>query len=207
MTLPELPADFVAGNVYDKYGSRNPIVRRMMSGFFTSVKELLRGIDAQSILELGCGEGHVGSQLQALYPGSRYRGIDIDPKIITEARTRFPNLKFETHSIYDIDSSFSDANLVVALEVFEHLDDPVQGMDAVLLLPFEHLLISVPREPIWRILNVARGKYVVDLGNTPGHVNHWSKLGFTRFLSHFGRLEILAVRSPFPWTMVLCRNR
>src|SRR3712207_8488836 len=31
-----------------------------------------------------------------------------------------------------------------------------------------HLLVSVPREPLWRMLNVARGAYVKDLGNTPG---------------------------------------
>ena len=37
------------------------------------------------------------------------------------------------------------------------------------------LLVSVPREPLWRGLNMARGAYMRDLGNTPGHVNHWSK--------------------------------
>ena len=43
--------------------------------------------------------------------------------------------------------------------------------------PAAHLLVSVPREPLWRALNVARGAYLRELGNTPGHVNHWSKRG------------------------------
>jgi hypothetical protein len=30
----------------------------------------------------------------------------------------------------------------------------------------------VPREPIWRIGNMARGRYLGDLGNTPGHIQH-----------------------------------
>ena len=65
-----------------------------------------------------------------------------------------------------------------------------------------HLLVSVPREPLWRGLNMARGAYWRDLGNTPGHVNHWSKRGFVSLLSRYGTVE--EARSPFPWTMLLC---
>jgi hypothetical protein len=68
-----------------------------------------------------------------------------------------------------------------------------------------HLLVSVPREPLWRALNVARGTYLRDLGNTPGHVNHWSKRAFVALLSRYGSVE--EARSPFPWTMVLVRLR
>jgi len=63
----------------------------------------------------------------------------------------------------------------------------------------------VPREPIWRILNMARGKYWRALGNTPGHLQHWSRSGILGLLAeHF---EIVEVRTPLPWTMVLCRAR
>ena len=44
------------------------------------------------------------------------------------------------------------------------------------------LLVSVPREPLWRGLNMARGAYLRELGNTPGHVNHWSKRAFVSLL-------------------------
>ena len=50
---------------------------------------------------------------------------------------------------------------------------------------------------------MARGAYWKDLGNTPGHINHWSKRSFTRMLSEHG--EVTEVRSPFPWTMCLVR--
>jgi hypothetical protein len=52
-------------------------------------------------------------------------------------------------------------------------------------------------------VNVARGAYLRELGNTPGHVNHWSRRGFVELLGRFG--EVLEVRSPFPWTMSLVR--
>ena len=65
------------------------------------------------------------------------------------------------------------------------------------------LIASVPREPLWRALNLARLSYVGDLGNTPGHLNHWSKRGL-RAVSG-ARFEVVEVRSPTPWTMALCR--
>ena len=67
------------------------------------------------------------------------------------------------------------------------------------------LLVSVPREPMWRALNMARGAYWRSLGNTPGHVNHWSKRGFVSLLERYGEVE--QARSPFPWTMLLVRLR
>ena len=66
-----------------------------------------------------------------------------------------------------------------------------------------HLLVSVPREPLWRALNVARGAYLRELGNTPGHLNHWSSAAFVALLGRHG--EVLEARSPFPWTMLLVR--
>jgi hypothetical protein len=48
-----------------------------------------------------------------------------------------------------------------------------------------------------------RGAYWPALGNTPGHLNHWSRRGFVRLLARHG--EPAAVRSPLPWTLVLVR--
>ena len=54
-----------------------------------------------------------------------------------------------------------------------------------------------------RGLNMARGAYLSELGNTPGHCNHWSKRSFVSLLSRHG--EVVEARSPFPWTMLLVR--
>ena len=96
------------------------------------------------------------------------------------------------------------AELVVCCEVLEHVDDPVAGLETLAGLARPWLLVSVPREPLWRALNLARLKYVGELGNTPGHLNHWSRRGFLDFLAE--RVELVEVRSPLPWTMALCRS-
>ena len=67
------------------------------------------------------------------------------------------------------------------------------------------MIISVPREPIWRFLNLLRGKYIKDLGNTPGHLQHWSSDKFVDLVSNY--FEIIEVKKPFPWTMLLCKAK
>jgi 2-polyprenyl-3-methyl-5-hydroxy-6-metoxy-1,4-benzoquinol methylase len=101
--------------------------------------------------------------------------------------------------------SFGDDefDLVAAIEVLEHVPDPRQTLTQMARVARRHVLVSVPREPLWRVLNVARGAYVRELGNTPGHLNHWSKAAFVRFVADHG--EVLDVRSPHPWTMLLVR--
>jgi hypothetical protein len=103
------------------------------------------------------------------------------------------------------DLPFADGEfeLASAIEVLEHLPDPEHTVGEMARCAASHLLVSVPREPLWRMLNMARGAYWSALGNTPGHLNHWSKRSFVELLSRHG--EVAEVRSPFPWTMLLVR--
>jgi SAM-dependent methyltransferase len=92
-----------------------------------------------------------------------------------------------------------------AIEVLEHVPDAEHTVAEMARVAKRWLLVSVPREPLWRGLNMARGAYWKDLGNTPGHVNHWSKRSFVALLSRHG--DVVQARSPFPWTMLLVRLR
>jgi 2-polyprenyl-3-methyl-5-hydroxy-6-metoxy-1,4-benzoquinol methylase len=95
------------------------------------------------------------------------------------------------------------AELIVCCEVLEHIEDPEAGLKALQKVTMQSLILSVPKEPLWRILNLARGKYITSWGNTPGHIQHWSKREFIQLVSKY--FEVVEVRSPFPWTMVFCR--
>jgi SAM-dependent methyltransferase len=94
-------------------------------------------------------------------------------------------------------------DLVAATEVLEHVSDPERALAEMARVARRWLLVSVPHEPLWRVLNVARGAYLRDLGNTPGHLNHWTRAGFQRLLGSHG--QVVETRSPFPWTMLLVR--
>nr|WP_256444588.1 methyltransferase domain-containing protein [Aquihabitans sp. G128] len=91
-------------------------------------------------------------------------------------------------------------DLVLAIEVLEHVPYPELALSELHRVARRDVVVSVPREPIWSAANLARGKYLKDLGNTPGHINHWSKKGFAELVGR--RFDVRAVHSPFPWTMV-----
>jgi ubiquinone/menaquinone biosynthesis C-methylase UbiE len=190
------------GNTYDKYRSRNPIERRLMKAFFAALYAALPREHPAAVLEVGVGEGEISAKLRSLYPESHIVGVDLhDESLAAEWRMRgfvgvyadiarlpFPPLAFD---------------LVMAIEVLEHVDDPAAALAELVRVSRGRLVMSVPREPIWRVANMARGKYLADLGNTPGHVQHWSRRSFAELVR--SQLEVVSVSTPFPWTMIEAR--
>lgn len=194
------------GNYYDKYGTKNPIARYLMDGFLRSFDHLAGQTGAQESFEAGCGEGHLSIRLARR--GLNVRAIDIAPSCIDKtaanalaAGVNVPARVADIHTLTPADG----AELVICCEVLEHLDNPTAALDKLAELARPWLLVSVPREPIWRVLNLCRGKYIGDLGNTPGHVQHWSARAFKRLIA--SRFEIVAQELPLPWTMILARKR
>jgi 2-polyprenyl-3-methyl-5-hydroxy-6-metoxy-1,4-benzoquinol methylase len=204
------PIAVPTGNTFDKYGSTNPVVRRLMAGFESTLGRLFEQSAPESVLDVGCGEGVLTYKwAQALGDGP-VLGIDLaDPKLESEWSTRpRSNLEFRSMTAEELqDLPFPDSSfdLAAAIEVLEHVPDPDRTLAEMARVAARHLLVSVPREPLWRALNVARGAYVRDLGNTPGHINHWSKRSFLQMAARHG--EVVAACSPFPWTMLLVRVR
>ena len=194
------------GNTYDKYGSSNPVVKRLMAGFHRAVDDLWAKAAPSSVLDIGCGEGVLTLEWAERLGDGRVVGIDLDdPKLRAEwaARTR-PNLEFRVEEATSLSFRDDEFDMVAAIEVLEHVPDPEATLAEMARVARGRLLASVPREPLWRGLNMARGAYLRDLGNTPGHVNHWSKRAFVSLLSRYGTVE--EARSPFPWTMALVRQ-
>jgi ubiquinone/menaquinone biosynthesis C-methylase UbiE len=198
----------VIGNAFDKYGSTNPIVKFMMKGFTSTLSDMVAASNPSTIHEVGCGEGFwVCKWANA---GIQVKGTDFSAQVIQLAKENavlhgVSTDLFEKASIYELKNEPHSADLVVCCEVFEHLEHPHVGFEALQRVVSQNLILSVPREPLWRFLNVARFKYLRALGNTPGHIQHWSKRGFLKTVSNY--FEILDARSPLPWTMVLCRQK
>ena len=198
----------IVGNITDKYGSWNPLIRYIMSGFQNSLTELLAKASSDTIHEVGCGEGHwvIKWNLQGIHA----RGSDFSKKVIELARANAiakglsPDL-FIVRNIYDLESETDSADLIVCVEVLEHLEQPEKALLVLQKIATDHIVLSVPHEPIWRFLNMLRWKYLGEFGNTPGHIQHWSRNSFVSMVERY--FEVVEIRTPLPWIMILCRAR
>lgn len=198
----------VIGNTYDKYGTSNPVARWLMNGFDEALTNLVETIAPESIHEVGCGEGYWVSRWTG--QGIDARGTDFSTQVIDMARTNArargqDETRYEVRSLYDVTPERDSAALIVCCEVMEHLEEPERALGALQSIVTDDLIVSVPREPLWRVLNVMRGKYLADFGNTPGHLQHWSTRSIASLLGkHF---EVVKVLTPLPWSMIHCRRR
>ena len=171
----------VAGNTYDKYASKNPIERRMMEGFFTALDRMLDGLQPEVVVEIGAGEGRITERLVARFPDATVVGLDLPATNLAEEwdEIEVPMFFGDATRMPFVDGSI---DLVVGLEVLEHVPQPERALADIARVCRGTAILSVPREPIWRAGNMARGRYIRDWGNTPGHVNHWSSRAFERFV-------------------------
>lgn len=192
------------GNSEAKYDARNPIARRLVAGFLDTVAGLIRAVRPASILEVGCGEGRLATELLArIEPPARFEIGD--RSLAALPRDLDPRLSARQADVYALPHDDRSVDLVLCCEVLEHLEAPRTALFELARVARRAVILSTPREPLWRALNLARGRYVGALGNTPGHVQHFSRRGLVELVGL--ALDPVAVRTPIPWTVVLARPR
>jgi len=204
-----LAGEIVHGNYFDKYRTRNPAARYLTRGFLQAwdgmLDSILRDGPVNRILEVGCGDGFLLTHtIKRLAPGRRAVGVDPGIDVLKHGITGPRGPDFVNGTIYALPFPDASFELVTVPEVFEHLDAPEEGLAEVLRVSSRYLLASVPWEPVWRVMNVLRGAYWMAFGNTPGHVNHFTRRGFIRFMEK--KTDLRRIRKPFPWTMILAEK-
>lgn len=190
------------GNHYNKYSSKNPMVQRLMRGFTQNLVELAIQGPHETILEAGCGEGYLAQTLLGELGPRRYDACDL----ASPQGLALPSfVHYQQASIYALPYPDAHFDLVLACEVLEHLEDPKLALLELARVAKHAIIVSTPREPLWRCLNLLRGSYVKDAGNTPGHIQHFSRRGLWHLCSPY--LVDLQDRQPIPWTILKGRPR
>ena len=116
-----------------------------------------------------------------------------------------PAIRFVQASAYALPYADDCFELVVCCEVLEHLERPERALAELSRVAGRAVLVSTPWEPLWRMLNVLRGRYLSDLGNTPGHIQHFGRAELKGLVAH--QLTIVECRRPLPWTVLLAAPR
>jgi SAM-dependent methyltransferase len=193
--------DVVIGNHCHKYTTGNPAIRFLTMRFLRSLHGLLDDVQAEAprarVLEVGCGEGEIAGLLHARW--GDVTALDLPDADLRSEWTGVPGPRFLHADAEALPFPDEHFDVVVAVEVLEHLRDPARGLAEMARVSRRHLVLSVPREPIFRMGNLFTGRHVRDLGNTPGHLNHWGSEDFLRFVDRAGFVR--RHTRPLPWTI------
>ena len=173
-------------------------MRWLIARFLQEIDAAVLATAPGSILDVGCGEGIVTERMAAV-SGAATVGVDLGTEgLHGEWRRREgERLSFRPGSAYDLPFEDGSFDLVCALEVLEHLERPRAALAELARVSRVSVLVSVPREPLWRISHLLALRDVQSLGNTPGHVNHWSSGRFQQLVREYG--EVVSFERPFPW--------
>jgi ubiquinone/menaquinone biosynthesis C-methylase UbiE len=180
------------------------LTRFAMTRFYHTLEKLLSQVEADAVLDAGCGEGYILTNILK----SRFEtiiGVDLDNERLNYATQIDPTLSIFEGNVQHLPLPDNAVDLALSLEVLEHVGQPEIVLNELHRVTRKYVILSVPNEPFWRMGNIARGAYWRDWGNTPEHINHWSIWGFKRFVGE--RFNIIASATPVTWSFVLAEKR
>ena len=188
-----------------KYTSSNALVQYLNRVYLRNITDLVHRAAPRRLIDVGCGEGVVLRHLDRNLTNVVAVGLDIDGTGLRVAQSQ-NSVSLVQGSVYSLPFATASADLVLCCEVLEHLEQPEQALVELSRVTRQWVLLSVPHEPIWRMSNMARLKYLRHFGNTMGHIQHWTRWGFLRMVRR--HLEIVHVKTWLPfWSMMLARRR
>jgi ubiquinone/menaquinone biosynthesis C-methylase UbiE len=189
-----------------KYQSKNFILNYLLDRFFLKIKTIIATLNEdERILEIGCGMGESTRRILSMLHGQYLEASEYENELVEMLRKSDFPVKISRESVYSLKRKTNEFDCVILLEVLEHLEDYKKALNEVFRVAKKNVIISVPHEPLWRMENIMRGKYLRDLGNTPGHVNHWNKGSFSSLISEFGIVK--KVYLPFPWIIIHAQTK
>jgi SAM-dependent methyltransferase len=196
------PRSFAGTSNLRKYQTSNPVVRRLIARFLEKLLDEVAQAQPASILDLGCGEGIVAAAILKRMGNVAYRGCDNNPWSIDQARELNPAAEFLCADIFELLPTPEPPDLVLCLEVMEHIEDTDRFLAHLARLTGKRLILSVPWEPFFRLGNLCRGMHVRRLGNHPEHLHCFGKASFGRALSRY--FSSVRIETTFPWLFGIC---
>lgn len=189
-----------------KYQTRHPLKKFFLKKFLKKIVNVIIELkDANKILEVGCGEGFVMQAINKRDPKIAIEGLDISRDSLEIAKKLLPDHKFYQANINNLPLDDNQYDLVMALEILEHLPNHDRALNELSRVTKKYCLISVPWEPFFSLGNLLSGKNISRLGQDKEHLQFWTKSKITALVSRY--FDIIFVKISFPWTIILAKKK
>jgi 2-polyprenyl-3-methyl-5-hydroxy-6-metoxy-1,4-benzoquinol methylase len=144
--------------------------------FYRDVAEIGAARQPRSVIDVGCGAGHLLRELAERAAPERIVGIDHSTAGIRRARELVPSAELHALSLYELDLG-QTFDLVLCTEVLEHLHDPETAVERLV------------------VLCAAGGAVVITVPDGAsdewgGHLNFWTESELADFLRPYGDVEL-----------------
>jgi len=181
-----------------KYENPNFFHQLFLGRFIDAVARELKSLPPGRTLAFGCGEGFLLWELSRR--GVRFdtlTGLDLRGDALKEAKEMLPEYHFVQKDLLTYNPSEGPFDLVIASQVLEHLPNPKIFLEKLISLARGPLLISVPLEPWFHLINLARGRDIGHFGHHPEHINQWGVRSFRKFVEAHATITRIYTVFPF----------
>ncbi len=188
-----------------EYNSSNIFTKYLINNYFKNLFKIINCFDTNyKFLEVGCGAGESSRRIYSFLNGQSFEASEYDERYVRELKKLNLPFNVKQESVYELKRGNNEFDCIFFLEVLEHLEYPEAALKELFRVSNKYVLISIPCEPIWRILNMFRFKYLKNFGNTPGHLNHYSPNKITTLIKKFGKVKNYYFS--FPWQIILAEK-
>jgi SAM-dependent methyltransferase len=122
---------------YSGAGSHDPAIA---SGYVSAVRDLISSLGECTVVDLGCGDFHIGSQLRSA--ASKYIACDVVPEMIESHRGTFADLDVDFRVIDMVADDLPPGDLCIIREVLQHLPNDEIAAIVPKLAQYRHVVIT-----------------------------------------------------------------
>lgn len=170
-----------------RYAPAPRYLRRMV------MKEISR-LEFRSVLDFGCGEGTLLKMIAQAYPNVSLAGSELSETAMHFCREQLPRANLLHLDIVQNDESGLSYDLIILVQVLEHLKDDLAALRKLKTMCRGYVLISVP------------GGELDDHAKKNGHYRHYTKDGLVQKMEQAGFRVVRAFTCGWPVHSLLYRQ-